>query len=76
MTTTDDKSTEPNPINIDNYEAERLTGLSSKTLERLAKSGEPVGRFKAVARVLFHLESLRTWFANRANGNKSTGPNI
>lgn len=58
-------TTTPDPINIDQAEAAKLTGLSGKTLERLAKSGEPVGRFRIGTRVLFHLPTLRAWFANR-----------
>ena len=59
----------PEPINIDQAEAARLTGVSAKTLERLAKSGEPVGRFRVGNRVLFHLSTLRTWIANRVSIN-------
>jgi hypothetical protein len=60
----------PNPltadrINIDQTEAARRTGLSAKTLERLAQAGERVGRFKVNRRVLFHLETLNAWFRAR-----------
>jgi phage terminase Nu1 subunit (DNA packaging protein) len=70
-TTPTNPALNPDPINIDQNEAARLTGLSAKTLERLAKAGEPVGRFRVGNRVLFHLPTLRTWFANRVSVNRT-----
>jgi excisionase family DNA binding protein len=53
------------PINIDQTEAAKRTGLSAKTLERLSNAGERVGRFKVGQRVLFHLATLDAWFRAR-----------
>lgn len=53
-------------IGIDQHEAARLTGLSAKTLGRLADAGEPVGRVKVGRRVVFHLPTLSRWMAGRA----------
>jgi phage terminase Nu1 subunit (DNA packaging protein) len=60
----------PDPINIDQTEAARLCGLSSKTLERLSRSGEPLGRFRVGNRVLFHFPTLKAWFSARANSRR------
>jgi excisionase family DNA binding protein len=57
---------------IDQREAARLTGLSAKTLGRLADAGEPVGRFVVGRRVLFHRALLTTWLAARAAGRSQT----
>jgi hypothetical protein len=53
------------PINIPQNEAAERTGLSAKTLERLARAGERVGRLKVNRRVLYHLETLNAWFRAR-----------
>jgi len=55
-------------ITIDQHEAARLTGLSAKTLERLAGAGEPVGRVKVGRRVLYHRATLAAWLLARAGG--------
>lgn len=57
---------------IDQHEAARLTGLSAKTLERLAAAGEPVGRVKIGRRVVFHRDTLVGWLANRATPQRDS----
>lgn len=54
------------PLAIGQHEAARLTGLSAKTLGRLADAGEAVGRVKLDRRVLYHLPTLAAWLAARA----------
>lgn len=56
------------PLAIDQNKAARLTGLSAKTLERLAAAGEPVGRVKIGRRVVFHLATLNAWLRSRVTG--------
>lgn len=51
---------------IDQQTAARLTGLSAKTLERLAAAGEPVGRVKIGRRVVYHRATLAAWLKARA----------
>jgi hypothetical protein len=51
---------------IDEREAERLTGLSGKTLKRLAERGELVGRVRVLRAVRFHVPTLAAWAAARA----------
>jgi len=58
------------PININQDQAAKLTGLSAKTLERLANAGERVGRFRVGRRVLFHVATLDEWFRMRTNVGK------
>ena len=60
------------PLGIDQHEAARLTGLSAKTLGRLADAGEPVGRIKVGRRVLYHVPTLTAWFSARAAGAART----
>jgi phage terminase Nu1 subunit (DNA packaging protein) len=55
-------------MTVDQSEAARLSGLSSKTLGRLADRGETVGRLKVGRKVLFHVASLSAWLAARAAG--------
>lgn len=50
---------------IDESEAARLTGLSGKTLKRLADAGERVGRVRILRAVRFHRETLVAWAAAR-----------
>ena len=57
---------------IDQREAARLTGLSAKTLGRLADAGEPVGRLKVGRRVLYHRATLAAWLSARAAGRART----
>ncbi|WP_439625948.1 helix-turn-helix domain-containing protein [Gemmata sp.] len=52
-------------ISVDQAEAARLTGLSAKTLSRLADAGEPLGRIKVNRRVLFVVKQLREWAESR-----------
>ncbi len=52
-------------ITVDQLEAERLTNLSAKTLERYALAGEPVGRIKVGRRVLFLRTALEKWLASK-----------
>ena len=56
------------PLAIDQRDAARLTGLSAKTLGRLADAGEPVGRVKVGRRVLYHRATLAAWLSARAAG--------
>lgn len=59
----------PNPpadaITVDQLEAERITNLSYKTLERHARAGEPVGRVKIGRRVLFVRAVLEAWIKSK-----------
>lgn len=52
-------------ITVDQLEAERLTNLSYKTLERFAQAGEPVGRIKVARRVLFVRAVLEAWIKSK-----------
>ena len=54
------------PITVDKYRAEELTGLSWRTLERLADSGEPVGRLRVMTRVVYHVPTLNEYMRKRA----------
>jgi excisionase family DNA binding protein len=56
-------------ITLTNPEAEALTNLSAKTLERLAHAGHNVGRIKVGRRVLFIREQLEQWLRTQANRN-------
>ncbi len=58
---------------VDQCEAARLTGLSAKTLGRLADAGEPLGRLKIGRRVLYYLPTLTTWLASRAVPSAAEG---
>ncbi len=53
------------PLAIDQIDAAKLTGLSAKTLGRLADAGEPVGRVKIGRRVLFHVATLNAWLRSK-----------
>ncbi len=53
-------------LSIGEEEAARLTGLSAKTLYRLANRGELLGRFKVGNRTLYHRPTLAAWIADRA----------
>ena len=62
------------PLALDQNDAARLSGLSAKTLERLAAAGEQVGRIKIGRRVLYHRATLAAWLARKAasrEGDKS-----
>ena len=63
-------ATPPYAINISQDEAAKRTGLSAKTLERLSKAGERIGRFRVGNRVLFHLDTLNDWFRARASARQ------
>lgn len=67
-------SSVPDAITIDQREAELITNLSIKTLERHALAGEPVGRVKIGRRVLYVKTQLENWLkskmTNPANDNK------
>ncbi len=52
-------------ITVDQLEAERITTLSYKTLERHALAGEPVGRVKVGRRVLFVRAMLEAWIKSK-----------
>ncbi|MFO0800573.1 MAG: hypothetical protein U0804_24150 [Gemmataceae bacterium] len=70
----------PHPLNpeghaaltVDQTAAERLSGLSHKTLGRLADRGEPVGRLKVGRRVLFHVPTLAAYLTSKAGTNPTT----
>jgi predicted DNA-binding transcriptional regulator AlpA len=66
-TTPAEKALALDAITIDQREAERLTGLSAKTLERRAAEGEPVGRVKIHRRVLFVRKQLEAWINSKLN---------
>jgi phage terminase Nu1 subunit (DNA packaging protein) len=53
-------------LTVDQSEAARLSGVSAKTLGRLADAGVPVGRLKVGRRVLFHVETLNRWLVAQA----------
>ncbi len=57
---------------IDQHEAARISGISAKTLGRLADAGEPVGRLKIGRRVLYHSATISAWLAARAAGGSLT----
>ncbi|QDU19986.1 helix-turn-helix domain-containing protein [Urbifossiella limnaea] len=59
----------PDRLAVDQCEAARLSGLSAKTLGRLADRGERVGRIKIGRRVMYHLATMRAWLAARASGH-------
>ncbi len=56
-------------ITVDQLEAERLSGLSYKSLERAAKGGEPVGRIKVGRRVLFIRKQLEAWINSKLSNS-------
>jgi hypothetical protein len=62
---------DPEPLALDQAAAAKLTGLSAKTLARLADAGEPVGRVKIGRRVIYHRASLAAWLAARTTGRAS-----
>ena len=66
-------ATEPEALAIDQRAAARLTGLSAKTLGRLADAGAPVGRLKIGRRVLYHRDTLAKWLATHAEPPKLGG---
>ncbi|QDU20738.1 helix-turn-helix domain-containing protein [Urbifossiella limnaea] len=59
-------------LTVDQGAAERLSGLSYKTLGRLADQGEPVGRLKVGRRVLFHVPTLAAYLTAKARTNPTT----
>jgi hypothetical protein len=52
---------------VDQEVAAGISGLSSKTLGRLADRGEPVGRIKIGRRVLYHRPTLEAWLQAQAD---------
>ena len=56
-------------LTVDQLEAERLTGLSYKTLERATQAGEPTGRAKIGRRVVYHRATLEKWLVSKLTGN-------
>lgn len=65
LTTSVEKAQALDAITIDQLEAERLTGLSYKTLERATQAGEPTGRVKIGRRVLFVRKQLEAWITSK-----------
>ncbi len=65
LTTKAEKGEALDRITVDQLEAERITGLSHKTLERFALAGEPVGRIKVGWRVLFVRKQLESWINSK-----------
>lgn len=63
----------PDVINIDEREAERRTGISGKTLARLAAAGQPVGRLKIGRRRLYHVVTLSTWIESQIKAGRPDG---
>jgi len=59
------------PIALTGPEAARFTRLSTKTLDRHAEAGEPLGRIKVGRRVLFLKAALESWLASKANTSPS-----
>ncbi len=60
-----EKAKPDDAITVDQLGAEKVTGLSYKTLERAALAGEPVGRIKVGRRVLFVREVLEAWIKSK-----------
>jgi excisionase family DNA binding protein len=56
---------------LDQRQAAKLTGLSAKTLGRLADAGESLGRIKVGRRVLYHRATLAAWLLARAAGRSA-----
>lgn len=65
LTTAPEKAEALDRITVDQLEAERITNLSYKTLERHALAGEPVGRVKIGRRVLFVRIVLEAWINSK-----------
>ncbi len=61
-------TTDKDTLTVDQNEAARITRLSAKSLERLALSGEQLGRFKAGRRVLYLRSALEAWLQSKAEG--------
>jgi hypothetical protein len=57
----------PLPITIGQEAIPKYTGVSAKTISRLADAGENVGRLKINGRVVYHLATLDAWFRSRAS---------
>lgn len=55
----------PDTLTVDQTEAERLTGLSYKTLERATLAGEPTGRAKIGRRVVYVRAVLEKWVISK-----------
>lgn len=66
IVTRPDTTSDPQPIAIDGPTAAKLTGVSMKTLNRLAEKGEPIGRIKVGSRVLFLRDQLESWLRAKA----------
>ncbi len=64
-TTAAEKGDALDRITVDQLEAERITGLSYKTLERHHKAGEATGRIKLGRRVLFVRDVLEAWVKSK-----------
>ena len=73
LTTATEKEQALDAITVDQLEAERLTNLSYKTLERYALAGEPVGRIKVGRRVLFVRKQLEAWITSKLAAPTVTG---
>ena len=58
-------------LTVDQLEAERLSGLSYKTLERATQAGEPTGRAKIGRRVVYVRAVLEKWITSKLTGNTS-----
>jgi hypothetical protein len=61
----------PDTITVDQREAERLSGVSYKTLERLASAGEAVGRVRIGRRVLFVRDVLEAYIRAQLSTTRS-----
>jgi len=58
-------------VTLTGPEAAQFTKLSTKTLDRHAEAGEPLGRIKVGRRVLFLKAALESWLASKANTSPS-----
>lgn len=56
---------------VDEPTAARMLGISAKTLGRLARDGERVGKLKIGSRVLYDVTSLKTWLAAQADAQRT-----
>lgn len=66
MSTLTDEKLQLDKATFDQRGAAAFTGLSAKSLERLAAAGEPVGRLKIGRRVVYLRAALERWLESKA----------
>lgn len=66
LATTGEKFAQIETLTVDQHGAERLTGLSYRTIERAAARGENVGILRVGKRKLFIKSILSQWLASKA----------